>query len=98
MVWDIFRDNRIFPKIIDFIGGNYVPTFPEVIKGYRPFDTFTGSWMLSSIVRYKPNLWLKILSGKEDDIIDIIRDFRSISIPNLVAQLLNNFGYQDYLP
>ncbi|MCE7740514.1 MAG: hypothetical protein KAU62_17375 [Candidatus Heimdallarchaeota archaeon] len=87
-----------YPRIDDYLPGKYKPVLSEVIEGFRYLETFTGSWMLSNLVRYKPDLWQKIIVGKEDDIINEIREFRGNHIPQLVHELLKKFGYKNTLP
>ena len=82
-----------------YLEDSFQPTFTGMLKhGFNMVETFIGSWMLSSIVRYKPDLWLKILEAKEDDIINNIREFRMNHIPELVKRLFQRYGYQDYIP
>ncbi len=87
-----------FPNISDYLEKRSVPSFVDVIGSYNPFDAFVGSWMLSNIVRYKPQLWLKLLEGKDDDIIDTVRDFRGESIPRLIENLFRSYDYRSSLP
>ena len=83
-----------FSDIDKYLDQNYKPSLEDVIKqGAELPEIFIGSWLLSNIVRYKPSLWIKILSGRNDDIIRDIRNFRRNEIPRLIGSLLRKYDY-----
>ena len=63
--------------------------------GQYPARTFIGSWILSTIVRYHPTVWQKLLRGEGDDIINRIRDFRRNNIPGAIRKFLENYYDED---
>ena len=101
--------NRLIKEILS---KDYKPTIEQLIldpyflKARRPFEDPTKSiivsWMLSSIVRYKPNIWEKICLGKEDDIILQIREFRENTLPKCISRIIDEtinlksyYGFQN---
>lgn len=54
---------------------------------------FITSFLLSNLVRYHPRTWNELLSGKKDDIIADINDFRRQVIPIAIKSLI-----QEQLP
>lgn len=49
---------------------------------------FITSFLLSNLVRYHPRTWNELLSGKKDDLIADINDFRRQIIPTAIQSLL----------
>ncbi|MBA7540278.1 hypothetical protein ES705_32573 [subsurface metagenome] len=83
-----------FSDIDKYLDQNYKPSLEDVIKQKAELpEIFVGSWLLSNIVRYKPSLWIEILSGRKDDIIRDIRNFRRKEIPRLIESLLKKYDY-----
>lgn len=106
----IFNKQNMLMK--EMLSKDYKPTIeqllrdPYFLKVKRPFEDPTKSiivsWMLSSIVRYKPNIWEKICLGKEDDIILYIREFRENTLPECISRIIDetinlnlHYGFQD---
>lgn len=81
-------------EITDFITGKNNLSLEELLEFYIypheaiPAYGFIGSWMLSSLVRYKPEIWQKIYFGLESDVILKINKFRNDIIPNAIEQTL----------
>ncbi|MFQ5981079.1 MAG: hypothetical protein ACE5OZ_23305 [Candidatus Heimdallarchaeota archaeon] len=88
-----------------FFSSDFKPTLKDVVvsqpytekllgQAFRfgdPFLAFIGSWMLSTIVRYRPYDWKDILWGEEDDIINDIRRFRREYIPAAFEKILKGY-------
>lgn len=103
------KQNRLIKEILS---KDYKPTIeqllldPYFLEVKRPFEdpikSIIVSWMLSSIVRYKPNIWEKICLGKEDDIKLQIREFRENTLPKCIFRIIDEtinlnsyYGFQD---
>ncbi|MHA2231951.1 MAG: YaaC family protein, partial [Candidatus Hodarchaeales archaeon] len=90
-----------------YLSGDFCPTLEQIMSNEhvyiqeKPADfrsprsdpvlTFIGSWMLSTLVRYHPEVWLEICEGKTDNIITNIQKFRRSFVPDAVHSLL--LGY-----
>ena len=56
--------------------------------------TFMESWMLSTLVRYRPNLWFQICQGFESDDILKIKKFREGQMHNSLNKFIS--GAENY--
>lgn len=86
------KNNNSFYQMNTYFKTDYKPSLLEILTDCDDGPKiFIGSWMLSTLVRYKPDSWLEILSGKNDDIIGKIRYFRRDRIQWLVGNLLRQY-------
>ena len=86
-----------FEEAIDeFFSGSYNLSLEEIVRDNPaygdPVFAFIVSWMLSSLVRYKPLKWKEIQDGKKDDIISNIRDYREKYLPEALEYLLREYS------
>lgn len=66
----------------------------DMIKGiYEVIPLYIFLWSLSFLVRYSPEKWQLILSGRsEDELIRKIRRIRNINFPSIVHHLLREYS------
>ena len=79
-----------------FFSGSYCPSLEEIVTGRHaygdPIFAFIGSWMLSTLVRYRPRMWQEIQLGLKDDIIRLIRNYRIYEISFSIRNLLTEYA------
>ena len=84
-----------------FLSGSYCPSLKEIVMDRHshgdPIHAFIGSWMLSTLVRYRPRTWQEIRLGRKDDIIRWIRVYRRIEISYAIQNLLSEYD-PDFAP
>lgn len=81
--------------MMTFFSGSYCLSLEEIINKHiqgDPVFAFIGSWMLSTLVRYRPKTWDEILQGKKDEIIRLIRDYRTDEIAQAIRNLLIEYA------
>jgi len=90
------KENKKEYTMDKYLQKDYKPSIEEIVSIYHfdPPSVFIGSWMLSTLVRYKPAKWQEICSGIKDDIITRIRKFRREKIPATIESLLNDYVTQ----
>jgi len=94
------RGGVIFKKYEEaievFFSQLYSRSLEEVVtdrhKQGDPVYAFMGSWMLSSLVRYRPLKWEEIQGGKKDDIISSIREYRKQELSQALENLLREYS------
>jgi hypothetical protein len=90
---DYVKDHHLAINLEDYYVDNYSPTFKEMIERdhlrslYKIPEAFIFSWMLSEIVRYKPEEWQKICTGTDNNWIRNIEKFRESILPNVIMDL-----------
>lgn len=88
-----------FKEDVDrFYSSSCCLSLEEVIKNSRYQGDFVlafiGSWMLSTLVRYRPRMWQEVQLGQKDDIIQWIREYRRREISYAIRNLL--YKYEPY--
>ena len=83
------QPNEKYNELEKYLDGKHTPSIEEIITKPRTFlERFIGVWMVSTLVRYKPVKWEEILSGAENMLIDKIRTFRRVELPNTFDRCL----------
>ncbi len=78
---------------LDKYYNNYYPKFEDLIDKESLYlstpEAFIFIWILSEIARYQPEKWKEICSGRDNDWIKTINNFREEGIPKFFFDLLN---------
>ncbi len=94
---ELYSDRDIYKiskhSMDKYVTGYYRPSLEEITTNHHvdPIIAFIGSWMLSTLVRYKAKMWQEICLGEKDDIINNIRKFRREKIPKAVETMLMDY-------
>ena len=98
-------NNRFEFTMDKYINKKYRPSLEELFKELlrnpnpQPPETFITSWMLSMLVRYKPALWQKLLSGKCDEMSIDLQTFHDLKVPQTFNSLFQkNYGAEEFSP
>ena len=85
------REDGTKEFLLDGYYSGFFPKFEDIVQE-RKFktipDTFIFSWMLSEVVRYKPEVWREISSGKDNEWIKTINEFRDYWLPHTMLRLI----------
>lgn len=82
-----FDDERGRIEMNDYLKKNYTPSLKDLINDEIIPSVFIVSWMLSTLVRYKPKLWQEICAGEEDNFITKIQRFRREIFPKTIKKI-----------
>ncbi|OLS33165.1 MAG: hypothetical protein HeimAB125_01170 [Candidatus Heimdallarchaeota archaeon AB_125] len=92
------ENNRFEYSMDEYFNNKFTPSleelFENLLNSYNVNlpKTFIASWMISLLVRYKPELWHDLLSGKHDKMSIYLQQFHYIKIPEAFNSLLIDYG------
>ena len=91
--------NKRFEYEMDkYFNKKYNPSLEELFEEIlrSPYESlpevFISSWMLSTLVRYEPALWQKLLNGKHDEMSIDLQKFHDVKIPSAFNSLFSKYG------